>query len=135
MFIGIVNCLYFFFLMIRRPPRSTRTDTLFPYTTLFRSPRRCRRGGPCCPAAGSSNRRPRARIASGRHTWYAGSAPAPRQRSGDRGCGASRSRSVRSRRRPLLCVRRDRKSVVLGKCVLVRFYLGGRRSVKTKKSS
>src|SRR3546814_19050214 len=31
----------FFFLMIRRPPRSTRTDTLFPYTTLFRSCR-CR---------------------------------------------------------------------------------------------
>src|SRR3546814_11579234 len=35
-------CLFFlfvfFFLMIRRPPRSTRTDTLFPYTTLFRSP-------------------------------------------------------------------------------------------------
>src|SRR3546814_3974439 len=29
--------LRFFFLMIRRPPRSTRTDTLFPYTTLFRS--------------------------------------------------------------------------------------------------
>src|SRR3546814_12428504 len=27
----------FFFLMLRRPPRSTRTDTLFPYTTLFRS--------------------------------------------------------------------------------------------------
>src|SRR3546814_15271016 len=27
----------FFFLMIRRPPRSTRTDTLYPYTTLFRS--------------------------------------------------------------------------------------------------
>src|SRR3546814_18547081 len=30
------NCL-FFFLRIRRPPRSTRTDTRFPYTTLFRS--------------------------------------------------------------------------------------------------
>src|SRR3546814_251393 len=29
--------LFFFFLMVRRPPRSTRTDTLFPYTTLFRS--------------------------------------------------------------------------------------------------
>src|SRR3546814_1102918 len=29
--------IVFFFLMIRRPPRSTRTDTLFPYTTLFRS--------------------------------------------------------------------------------------------------
>src|SRR3546814_11515301 len=34
--------LFFFFLMIRRPPRSTRTDTLFPYTTLFRS---CRQVG------------------------------------------------------------------------------------------
>src|SRR3546814_14892611 len=31
--------LCFFFLMIRRPPRTTRTDTLFPYTTLFRSQR------------------------------------------------------------------------------------------------
>src|SRR3546814_4907347 len=29
--------MFFFFFMIRRPPRSTRTDTLFPYTTLFRS--------------------------------------------------------------------------------------------------
>src|SRR3546814_16799902 len=28
---------YLFFLLLRRPPRSTRTDTLFPYTTLFRS--------------------------------------------------------------------------------------------------
>src|SRR3546814_19370235 len=32
----VVVC-HIFFLMIRRPPRSTRTDTLFPYTTLFRS--------------------------------------------------------------------------------------------------
>src|SRR3546814_13944324 len=32
-----VTCFCLFFLMIRRPPRSTRTDTLFPYTTLFRS--------------------------------------------------------------------------------------------------
>src|SRR3546814_19925671 len=32
-----MDILIFFFLMIRRPPRSTRTDTLFPYTTLFRS--------------------------------------------------------------------------------------------------
>src|SRR3546814_14968574 len=39
----LVLCLVFFFLMIRRPPRSTRTDTLFPYTTLFRSPGRARR--------------------------------------------------------------------------------------------
>src|SRR6266536_4893208 len=39
----ILNLFFFFFLMIRRPPRST----LFPYTTLFRSPRRCR--GRCRP--------------------------------------------------------------------------------------
>src|SRR3546814_64547 len=37
-----MNVSYFFFLMIRRPPRSTRTDTPFPYTTLFRS------AGPSC---------------------------------------------------------------------------------------
>src|SRR3546814_7709162 len=36
--IAVLLSLYlFFFLMIRRPPRSTRTATLFPYTTLFRS--------------------------------------------------------------------------------------------------
>src|SRR3546814_1800292 len=35
--VSICTSLVFFFLMIRRPPRSTRTDTLFPYTTLFRS--------------------------------------------------------------------------------------------------
>src|SRR3546814_18091330 len=34
---AILLCI-FFFLMIRPPPKSTRTDTLFPYTTLFRSP-------------------------------------------------------------------------------------------------
>src|SRR3546814_13974669 len=34
-FLVLINDI--FFLMIRRPPRSTRTDTLFPYTTLFRS--------------------------------------------------------------------------------------------------
>src|SRR3546814_13456487 len=36
---SLMVCFCFFFLMIRRPPRSTRTDTLFPYTTLFRSVR------------------------------------------------------------------------------------------------
>src|SRR3546814_4097624 len=35
----------FFFLMIRRPPRSTRTDTRFPYTTLFRSLLVCENNG------------------------------------------------------------------------------------------
>src|SRR3546814_15135072 len=34
---SVTACCCLFVLMIRRPPRSTRTDTLFPYTTLFRS--------------------------------------------------------------------------------------------------
>src|SRR3546814_14923724 len=38
---------YVFFLMIRRPPVSTRTDTLFPYTTLFLSRRPARCAGSC----------------------------------------------------------------------------------------
>src|SRR3546814_9178962 len=61
---------YVFFLLILRPPRSTRTDTLFPYTSLFRSTRppatgaprgtatRCRRWS---PAAGTPSRWRRAR--------------------------------------------------------------------------
>src|SRR3546814_4098187 len=36
-------CATYFLLMIRRPPRSTRTDTLFPYTTLFLSVKRLQR--------------------------------------------------------------------------------------------
>src|SRR3546814_11295978 len=53
-----------FFLMIRRPPRSTRTDTLFPYTTLFRSRARSReqhrpleRGGVIAPEDRGGGRR------------------------------------------------------------------------------
>src|SRR3546814_12635262 len=47
----------FFFLMIRRPPRSTRTDTLFPYTTLFRSAH-LRGRPPRGPLSLESSRRP-----------------------------------------------------------------------------
>src|SRR3546814_19263850 len=43
--------------MIRRPPRSTRTDTLFPYTTLFRSVDVIGRG--CCRPAGHAIAEPR----------------------------------------------------------------------------
>src|SRR3546814_5339381 len=46
--------------MIRRPPRSTRTDTLFPYTTLFRSSQRrraCRRRGWCNGVVRRTHRR------------------------------------------------------------------------------
>src|SRR3546814_6402326 len=63
-----------FLLMIRRPPRSTRTDTLFPYTTLFRShqaglrPKALKPGRfPCAPGPGGLQgpaRRPAAAPAS-----------------------------------------------------------------------
>src|SRR3546814_17164199 len=36
----VCSWIYSFFVKIRRPPRVTRTDTLFPYTTLFRSHRK-----------------------------------------------------------------------------------------------
>src|SRR3546814_11212000 len=48
---------FFFFLMIRRPPRSTRTDTLFPYTTLFRSRDRGERDFGLLRVAGDVDRR------------------------------------------------------------------------------
>src|SRR3546814_2935774 len=61
-----------FFLMIRRPPRSTRTDTLFPYTTLFRSlygdgPQGGGAGADACPSgAGGDGGRASARRAGAR---------------------------------------------------------------------
>src|SRR3546814_17909082 len=66
--------LFFFFLMIRRPPRSKRTDTLFPYTTLFRSLDQSPGvEGSCAAQARSVGRAPRIPFA---------------QRLGDRGHGA-----------------------------------------------
>src|SRR3546814_5097407 len=63
----LVISTFFFFLMIRRPPRSTRTDTLFPYTTLFRSVIGDNPGAPCGAFAPADRRRqlplPRARCA------------------------------------------------------------------------
>src|SRR3546814_3179913 len=47
--------------MTRRPPRSTRTDTLFPYTTLFRSP------SPPCPLVAKATRRHKRRRGPSRH--------------------------------------------------------------------
>src|SRR3546814_17969269 len=53
----------FFFLMIRRPPRSTRTDTLFPYTTLFRSRREIALRNPAHSDKGAGNPATRVRAA------------------------------------------------------------------------
>src|SRR3546814_14072401 len=57
--------LYFFFLILRRPPRSTRTDTLFPYTTLFRSLRERGEGQLALAAKPADQRRPAHRQQSG----------------------------------------------------------------------
>src|SRR5256885_11806019 len=56
--------IVFFFLMIRRPPRST----LFPYTTLFRSPDRAPRSRPCAAAAPRRGRVARRDDRSEEHT-------------------------------------------------------------------
>src|SRR3546814_13038419 len=67
---SVGDCAWFvdvcFFLMIRRPPRSTRTDTLFPYTTLFRSPHPYDRSFPPRSAANPGRRKPRAASSSDR---------------------------------------------------------------------
>src|SRR3546814_17958094 len=113
---------YCFFSMIRRPPRSTRTDTLFPYTTLFRSniERQQRHQHPVQESGavvdGVSANHPGQPRDHGpqRHQRQSG-----RQRDDGFGFGA--------------CNRQDRKSVVSGKSVSVRVDLGGRRIIKKKK--
>src|SRR3546814_4937151 len=86
--------------MIRRPPRSTRTDTLFPYTTLFRSRHQS------APASALRARSAKARPADGagaehdgcrqeaRSAYRCGGTAAPARHSGDRNdCRTPRSRS------------------------------------------
>src|SRR3546814_11702068 len=97
--------------MIRRPPRSTRTDTLFPYTTLFRSP-------VITPTA------------SGVPIPLSMTDPvfvfeAPRHTASTR----ARQPQRRVQRSP---TSGDRKSVVQGQSVSVRVDLGGRRLIQNK---
>src|SRR3546814_18345243 len=113
--------------MIRRPPRSTRTDTLFPYTTLFRSDRMgAPRGGGRPQTAGRRARTDRAGLhpcahRGGRSALPSEFGPRHTRRNGGR----------RDRRRAGGTARsRDRKSVVEGKSVSVRVDLGGRRLIQ-----
>src|SRR3546814_10279365 len=56
--------------MIRRPPRSTRTDTLFPYTTLFRSVQRAHKAlGPGCQDGGIPEKKPVRPVARLERVW------------------------------------------------------------------
>src|SRR3546814_8684290 len=72
--------------MIRRPPRSTRTDTLFPYTTLFRSSHEL-------SAASTGHRERRERAEARRQGTAAGRGPAARRHQAD----DRRAREVRNR--------------------------------------
>src|SRR3546814_11003617 len=129
--------------MIRRTPRSTRTDTLFPYTTLFRSSgeqyfaRRChwRNGG----GFGSRQRHSRVRRERScgsfsdtencrKNHWF-----------DDRRCRRPGTSGKRRGHGPCgsearVGTRAERKSGVSGKSVSVRVDLGGRRIIKKKKS-
>src|SRR3546814_8301767 len=72
--------------MLRRPPRSTRTDTLFPHTTLFRSGPAGSRRSPSrrCPA-------PTRAVAAGRNSALLGGPRRPRTAPVERGSGEDRS--------------------------------------------
>src|SRR3546814_17910204 len=126
--------LVFFFLMRRRPPRSTRTDTLFPYTTLFRSIP--------APAAPTSRRSWQGAAPQGARTRIAGQRESPLfgQRLDERG---ARRVALGLRSEPsgdhifqfrVGLVGIDRKSVVSGQSVSVRVALGGRRIIRKKNS-
>src|SRR3546814_20620842 len=122
--------------MIRRPPRSTRTDTLFPYTTLFRSQESA--GGGRVEVAEQARRA---------HPEEVVQQPAGSRRAVDAGeegavvpggmVDGTAEDGVPAQRLERLAghVRReagDRKRVVEGKGVAVRVEFGGRRNIKNK---
>src|SRR3546814_15904803 len=109
--------------MIRRPPRSTRTDTLFPYTTLFRSTRwdrRCRTSSRSFRPGAGHRQAPR-RVSSGR-------ARPPKY------FGPIRSKPPCLLRRLPVDRAADRDNVVKGKSLTVRVDLGACR-LNTKKNN
>src|SRR3546814_18418555 len=101
--------------MIRRPPRSTRTDTLFPYTTLFRSHR--------IGEAALDPRFHRVDLLVLRSIQRIGHPRRPHR------CGIGLSPGIEM----AILAGEDRKSVVTGKSVSVRVDLGGRSILKKKK--
>src|SRR3546814_20574589 len=118
--------------MIRRPPRSTRTDTLFPYTTLFRSgDARARRGAAHGLGRDCGARAPgRVAVAGPQRTHlhaFAGTAGWRDHRHLDHARPAAARRAARRRTRA-----GDRKSGVKGKSVSVRVDLGGTRILQKK---
>src|SRR3546814_12578977 len=122
--------------MIRRPPISTRTDTLFPYTTLFRSVRR--RGPPVRYRRGPRVGAPAAiytRPQNAGRCWR--TFPLPRARASQGQYRTVGSQPTAGRWTNYACRDgskrpEDRKSAVSGKSVSVSVDLGGRRIIKKK---
>src|SRR3546814_14719792 len=122
--------LFFFVLMIRRPPRATRTDTLFPYTTLFRSldPGLRRGGKEVWGFAKLPSWEGRVAASPIAPPWSSSAAMPlldPYTADLDRLAAADRRRALQPRKGA-------RKSVVEGKSVSGRVDLGGRRIIKKK---
>src|SRR3546814_18721927 len=125
--------------MIRRPPRSTRTDTLFPYTTLFRS-RSDRSDRSDYRDWDYSRDHPERWARQGSYTLAATTAEAmkagnhPLRQASDLTASRHRQRSHRARDDPTCyCPLQDRKSVVWGTSVAVRVDVGGSRILKKTK--
>src|SRR3546814_17194450 len=120
-----------FFLMIRRPPRSTRTDTLFPYTTLFRSDNQLQlhQSESTIAAARQQALAAQQQIDALRNALAALLGKGP-----DRGLDINRPRllDAPSPGVPAVLPSEDRTSAVEGKSVSVRVDLGARRSIKKK---
>src|SRR3546814_17601448 len=119
--------------MIRRPPRSTRTDTLFPYTTLFRSDRNDRqrrnRGGGGGAAGPARSGRNAGGVRSGDDRDQRGGAGRPRHDQSLSSPARYLHRGDAQYRRTRGARRRNRNTVVYGKSVSVRVDLGGRRYI------
>src|SRR3546814_17422121 len=111
--------------MIRRPPRSTRTDTLFPYTTLFRSPVE---RSPSSVAAGLGYA---SLLDHAKESASPGAYTVTLDNRVRVELGATNRTAVGRFTFPQ--DRPDRTSVVSGKSVSVRVDLGGRRILKNKK--
>src|SRR3546814_19160335 len=131
--------------MIRRPPRSTRTDTLFPYTTLFRSTAvRLRHPGPgkcrlyilliySHKGAFLAPNENRVRHAMTHCLLKASGVSAVRREVRMRSTRHSAGSAVKTTRSGRMAFPTDRTRVVQGKSVSVRVDLGGRRVIKQKK--
>src|SRR3546814_15796928 len=131
-----------FFLMLRQPPRTTRTDTPFPYATICRSAAAARAG-----AVGGGAGRDRAAAAAAAVPRAPGvragtlAVPRARRQRGQlsrwrfqqRRLLAGARRTARAGRKPPPA-RPDRKSVVEGTRVSVGVDFGGRRIFKKKKN-